>query len=176
MQSGGGKGQRIVRPLDPLQSSFLSCLSPRPCVMVERRMNSLVKWPLILFVLVSIILNIVLIGIHSSRAPKCSAQRVHPLRGKHDERSLRFADLTREEYSQVQQYMLKQKDLDISTNQITKPSENFLFSIDLSLPKKVDVLAYLDGKMSSQLERRRWWSSTAPVATLRSTWWGPFPT
>lgn len=114
--------------------------------MVERRMNSLVKWALILFVLVSIILNIVLIGIHSSRAPKCSAQRVHPLRGKHDERSLVFADLTREEYSQVQQYMLKQKDLDISTNQITKPSENFLFSIDLSLPKKVDVLAYLDDK------------------------------
>lgn len=114
--------------------------------MVERRMNSLVKWALILFVLISIILNIVLIGIHSSRAPKCSAQRVHPLRGKHDERSLVFADLTREEYLQVQQYMLNHKDLDISTNQITKPSENFLFLIDLSLPKKADALAYLDGK------------------------------
>ncbi|XP_035510724.1 retina-specific copper amine oxidase [Morone saxatilis] len=107
-------------------------------------MNSLVKWALILFVLVSIILNIVLIGIHSGRAPKCSAQRVHPLRGQHNERSLVFADLTQEEYAQVQQYMLKQKDLDISTNQITKPSENFLFLIDLSLPKKADVLAYLD--------------------------------
>ncbi|XP_051251562.1 retina-specific copper amine oxidase [Dicentrarchus labrax] len=107
-------------------------------------MNSLVKWALILFVLVSIILNIVLIGIHSGRAPKCSAQRVHPLRGQHDERSLVFADLTQEEYLQVQQYMLKQKDLDISTNQITKPSKNFLFLIDLSLPKKADVLAYLD--------------------------------
>ncbi|XP_041812270.1 primary amine oxidase, liver isozyme-like [Chelmon rostratus] len=114
--------------------------------MVERRMNSLVKWALILFVLVSIILNIILIGIHSSKAPKCSTQRVHPLRGKHDERSLVFADLTREEYLQVQQYMLKQKDLDISTNQLTKPSENFLFLIDLSLPKKADVLAYLDAK------------------------------
>ncbi|XP_076609558.1 primary amine oxidase, liver isozyme-like [Chaetodon auriga] len=114
--------------------------------MVERRMNSLVKWALILFVLVSVILNIILIGIHSSRAPKCTTQRVHPLRGKHDERSLVFADLAREEYLQVQQYMLKQKGLDISTNQITKPSENFLFLIDLSLPKKADVLAYLDGK------------------------------
>lgn len=103
------------------------------------------KWVLVLFVLVSIILNIVLIGIHSSRAPKCSAQRVH-LQGKHDERSLVFADLTREEYLQVQQYMLKQKDWDISTNQLTKPSENFLFLIDLSLPKKADALAYLDGK------------------------------
>ncbi|XP_039976435.1 retina-specific copper amine oxidase [Xiphias gladius] len=114
--------------------------------MVERRMNSVVKWVLILFVLVSIILNIVLIGIHSSRAPKCSAQRVHPLRGKHDDRSLVFADLTREEYLQVQQYMLKQKALDISINQNTKPSENFLFLIDLSLPKKADALAYLDNK------------------------------
>ncbi|XP_070838099.1 primary amine oxidase, liver isozyme-like [Chaetodon trifascialis] len=114
--------------------------------MVERRMNSLVKWALILFVLVSVILNIILIGIHSSRAPKCTTQRVHSLRGKHEERSLVFADLTREEYLRVQQYMIKQKGLDISTNQITKPSENFLFLIDLSLPKKADVLAYLDAK------------------------------
>ncbi|XP_031173368.1 retina-specific copper amine oxidase [Sander lucioperca] len=109
-------------------------------------MNSFVKWALILFVLVSIILNIVLIGIHTSRAPKCSTQRVHPLKRKHDERSLVFADLSRQEYLQVQQFMLKQKDLDISTNQITKPWGNFLFLIDLSLPKKADVLAYLDGK------------------------------
>ncbi|KAM6913271.1 retina-specific copper amine oxidase [Lycodopsis pacificus] len=114
--------------------------------MVERRMNSLVKWALVVFVLASIILNIVLIDIHSSRAPKCSAQRVHPLKRKHDDRSLTFADLTREEYLQVQEYLLRQKDLDISTNQITKPSENFLFLIELSLPKKADVLAYLDGK------------------------------
>ncbi|XP_026180474.1 retina-specific copper amine oxidase [Mastacembelus armatus] len=116
--------------------------------MVERKMNSLAKWALILFVLVSIILNIVLLGIYSSRAPKCSGQRVHPLRGKHDERSLVFADLTKEEYVQVQQFMLSQKDLDISTNQITKPSENFLFLIDLSLPKKTEVLGYLDGKVN----------------------------
>ncbi|CAJ1075338.1 Hypothetical predicted protein [Xyrichtys novacula] len=109
-------------------------------------MNSLVKWALILLVLFSIILNIVLIGIHSSRSPKCSARSVHPLRAKHDERSVVFADLTREEYVQVQQYMLKQKDLDISTKQLTKPWQNFLFLIDLSLPKKADALAYLDGK------------------------------
>ncbi|XP_034749873.1 retina-specific copper amine oxidase [Etheostoma cragini] len=109
-------------------------------------MNSFVKWALILFVLVSIILNIVLIGIHTSRAPKCSTQRVHPLKRNHDERSLVFADLSRQEYLQVQQFMLKQKDLDISTNQNTKPWENFLFLIDLSLPKKADALAYLDGK------------------------------
>nr|XP_043907183.1 primary amine oxidase, liver isozyme-like [Solea senegalensis] len=109
-------------------------------------MNSGVKWLLILFALVSIILNIILIGIYSNRAPKCSAQRLHPLRGKHEERSLMFADLTQEEYAQVQRYMLQQKDLDISTNRITEPRANFLFLIDLSLPKKADALAYLDGK------------------------------
>ena len=109
-------------------------------------MNSLVKWALILFVLFSIILNIVLIGIHHNKAPKCSTQRVHPLRGKHNERSDVFADLTREEYLQVQEYMLKQKDLAISTKQFTKPSENFLFLIDRSLPKKKEALEYLDGK------------------------------
>ncbi|KAG7504764.1 primary amine oxidase, liver isozyme-like [Solea senegalensis] len=109
-------------------------------------MNSAVKWLLILFALVSIILNIILISIYSNTAPKCSAQRVHPLRGKHDERSLVFADLTQEEYAQVQRYMLQQKDLDISTQQVTKPGANFLFLIDLSLPKKADALSYLDGK------------------------------
>ncbi|KAI3360351.1 hypothetical protein L3Q82_014652 [Scortum barcoo] len=144
--TGAPLHNKIGSPVLRAQSAFLSFLSPGPCVMVERRMNSLVKWALILFVLVSIVLNIVLIGIHSSRAPRCPAKRVHQLRGKHDERSLVFADLTREEYLQVQQYMLKQKDLDISVNQITKPSKNFLFLIDLSLPRKADALAYLDGK------------------------------
>ncbi|XP_041826579.1 retina-specific copper amine oxidase [Melanotaenia boesemani] len=113
--------------------------------MVEKKMNSLVKWVLILFFLISLILNIVLIGIYSGRLPKCSTQRAHPLRREHDERSLIFADLTLEEYLEVQQFMLKQG-LDISTNQITKPSENFLFLIELSPPKKADALAFLDRK------------------------------
>ncbi|KAG7220138.1 hypothetical protein INR49_001014 [Caranx melampygus] len=112
--------------------------------MAEKKMNSFLKWAFILLFLVSIILNIVLIGIRSNRAPKCSSQRVQALQGKHSDSSLVFADLSREEYLQVQQFMLKQKDLDISTNQMTKPSEDFLFLIDLSLPKKADVLAYLD--------------------------------
>ncbi|XP_074551950.1 primary amine oxidase, liver isozyme-like [Halichoeres trimaculatus] len=108
-------------------------------------MNPLVKWALILSFIFSIILNIILIGITSSRKPKCSTKSVHPPRGEHDERSVVFADLTQDEYTRVQQYMLQQKDLDISTDQFTKPSENFLFLIDLSLPKKADALAYLDG-------------------------------
>lgn len=114
--------------------------------MVEKRMNSLAKWGLILFVLVSIILNIVFIGIHSSKGPKCTKQRVHKLRVSHDDYSLVFADLSREEYEQVQGYMRALPGADISTRQLTKPEQNFLFLIDLSLPNKTDVLAYLDGK------------------------------
>ncbi|XP_071403066.1 retina-specific copper amine oxidase [Centroberyx affinis] len=116
--------------------------------MVAQRMNSLLKWALILFVLVSVILNIVLISIRSGRPPKCSGHRLHPLQGKHDERSRVFADLTRDEYLQVRDFMLKQKDLDISAHQLTGPSQNFLFLIDLSLPKKADALGYLEGRIS----------------------------
>lgn len=113
--------------------------------MVEKRMNPLAKWALILFVLASVILNIVLISLQSSKAPKCTKQRLHPLRASHDERSLVFADLSREEYAQVQGYMRALPGEDISTKQLTRPWQNFLFLIDLSLPKKSDVLAYLDG-------------------------------
>ncbi|KAM3597772.1 uncharacterized protein V6R79_008993 [Siganus canaliculatus] len=114
--------------------------------MVEQKMNSLLKWGLILLVLVSFILNIVLIAINSKGASKCPGKSAHPPRGKHDERSVVFADLTLEEYSQVQQYMLRQKELEVSTRFDTPPSENFLFLIDLSLPNKADVLAYLEGR------------------------------
>ncbi|XP_028268633.1 retina-specific copper amine oxidase [Parambassis ranga] len=151
-QRGGGKEEAYKGRASTSQSymsdpsSLNRASSPCPCVLVERRMNSLVKWVFILFVLVSFILNIVLICVNSNRATKCSSHRVHPLRGDHDERSLVFADLTHEEYVQVQQYMLNEKDLDISTNQVTKPSQNFLFLINLSLPKKAEALAYLDAK------------------------------
>ncbi|KAM8824322.1 retina-specific copper amine oxidase [Synchiropus picturatus] len=107
-------------------------------------MNSLVKWALILLALFSAVLNIVLICIHSHRAPKCSTQRIHHLQAKHDNRSQVFADLTQEEYLQVQRFMVGQKDLQISVSQITEPSQNFLFLIDLSLPRKAEVLRYLD--------------------------------
>ncbi|XP_077475182.1 primary amine oxidase, liver isozyme-like isoform X3 [Stigmatopora argus] len=108
-------------------------------------MNSLVNCAIFIFILVSLLLNIIFISIYCSRAPKCSSQPAHPLKGKHDVRSCVFADLTLDEYLQVQQYMLNREELNISTRQLTKPSENFLFLIDLSLPRKREVLSYLDG-------------------------------
>ncbi|XP_023813655.1 primary amine oxidase, liver isozyme [Oryzias latipes] len=121
--------------------------------MVERRMSPVWKWVLVLFALASVILNIGLIVVHSGRTPRCAAQRGRALLAEHDARSGVFADLSPEEYLQVQKYMLRQKDLDISTKQTTKPSENFLFLIDLLLPPKAEVLAFLDGN-GPQPERR----------------------
>ncbi|KAK7879692.1 hypothetical protein WMY93_033593 [Mugilogobius chulae] len=49
-------------------------------------------------------------------------------------------NLTRDEHQQVQEYLLRQKDLNISTRQSTRPDQNYLFLIDLHLPKKSQVL------------------------------------
>ncbi|XP_020784753.2 primary amine oxidase, liver isozyme-like [Boleophthalmus pectinirostris] len=109
-------------------------------------MHALVKWAAGLLVLFSVLLNLALIVGYSRRTPTCAARSKHALRGKHDERSRVFADLSRDEYAQVQQYMLRQKDLDISTRQSTRPDENFLFLIDLRVPPKSQVLAHLDAR------------------------------
>lgn len=108
------------------------------------RMNALVKWGLVLIVLFSLLLNVVLIVVHSRKTPQCMTKKMHALQGKHDERSGVFADLSWDEYVQVQNYMLRQKDLDISTRQVTRPDQNFLFFIDLRVPCKLEVLRYLD--------------------------------
>lgn len=152
MKSRGGRGfygycWRRAYPATPNSASLLCPLRPSACVMAEKKMNSFLKWAFILLFLGSIILNMVLIGIRSNSAPRCSSRRVQASKqGQHDHSSLVFADLSRDEYQQVQDYMVRQKDLDISTNQMTTPSENFLFLIDLSLPRKADALGYLDGK------------------------------
>ncbi|XP_067272567.1 retina-specific copper amine oxidase [Pseudorasbora parva] len=108
-------------------------------------MNSLLKYLLILLGLISVIINIVLICLNSNRLPKCMSQRQETLKFPHSDKSLVFADLTAEEYKSVRDYMWNQPDLKISKSFAAKPSENFLFLIDLSLPRKADVLRYLDG-------------------------------
>nr|XP_046162997.1 primary amine oxidase, liver isozyme-like [Oncorhynchus gorbuscha] len=107
-------------------------------------MTSLIKWILILFGLISVIANIVIVCLYSGRLPKCSSKPHHVFKGKHNERSGMFADLSAEEYLQVRDYMSNQKDLNISVNAFTKPSGNFIFLIDVLLPMKADALGYLD--------------------------------
>ncbi|KAJ0001058.1 hypothetical protein NQD34_006078 [Periophthalmus magnuspinnatus] len=108
-------------------------------------MHALVKWGVGLLVLFSVLLNLALIVSYSRRTPTCAARSKLTLQWKHDETSRVFADLSRDEYAQVQEYMLRQKDLNISTRQNTRPDENFLFLIDLLVPPKSLVEKYLDG-------------------------------
>ncbi|XP_026871528.2 primary amine oxidase, liver isozyme-like [Electrophorus electricus] len=114
--------------------------------MVAQVTNSLVKFLLILIGLVSVILNIVLMCLNSNRLPKCQLQPQESIVVNHSERSLIFADLTPQEYQLVRNYMWGQADLKISHAATARTSENFIFLIDLLLPKKADALLYLDVK------------------------------
>lgn len=114
--------------------------------MVSQVTNSLVKCLLIVLGLVSVIVNIVLICLNSNRLPKCQTQSQGMVAANHTDHSLIFADLTPKEYQLVRDYMWSQKDLRISRSAIAKASENFLFLIDLALPKKAEALRYLDSQ------------------------------
>ncbi|KAL7860904.1 hypothetical protein AOLI_G00172530 [Acnodon oligacanthus] len=112
--------------------------------MVAQVTSSLVKCLLIILGLISVIVNIVLICLNSSRLPKCHFQVQDSIAANHTDHSMVFADLTPLEYLAVRDYMWNQKDLKISHSATAKPSENMLFLIDLLLPKKQDALNYLD--------------------------------
>ncbi|XP_076852139.1 primary amine oxidase, liver isozyme-like [Brachyhypopomus gauderio] len=114
--------------------------------MVAQMPNSLIKCLLILIGLVSVILNIVLIWLNSNRLPKCQLQPQESIVVNHTDDSLIFADLTPLEYKSVRDYMWGQADLKISHSATARPSENFIFLIDLLLPKKAEALSYLDAK------------------------------
>ena len=114
--------------------------------MVANRTYSCLKWTAAIVGIVSVTMNIVYLCTTSDKAPRCAVKPRFPPKGKHDARSQVFADLTREEYTQVRDYMLGQKSLDLTNNALAKPSQNFLFLIELLLPKKKDALGYLDGK------------------------------
>ncbi|XP_060758436.1 primary amine oxidase, liver isozyme-like [Neoarius graeffei] len=114
--------------------------------MVSQVTSSLIKCLLILLGLGSVILNIVLICLNSNRLPKCQTQSQGTVVANHTDHSLIFADLTPEEYQMVRDHMWNQKDLRISRSAFAKPSENFIFLIDLVLPKKAEALRYLDSQ------------------------------
>ncbi|KAF4093116.1 hypothetical protein AMELA_G00029260 [Ameiurus melas] len=114
--------------------------------MVSQVTNSLLKCLLILVCLVSVILNIVLLCLNSNRLPKCHTHSQGTVAADHTDHSLIFADLTPKEYRMVRDYMWTQKDLRISRSATAKVSENYIFLIDLVLPKKADALRYLDNR------------------------------
>ncbi|XP_066499109.1 retina-specific copper amine oxidase [Hoplias malabaricus] len=112
--------------------------------MVAQVTTSLVRCLLIILALISIILNIVLICLNSNRLPKCQLQVQESIQANHTDQSLIFADLTPEEYLMVRDYMWQQKNLRISHSATARSYENFIFLIDLQVPKKQEALNYLD--------------------------------
>ncbi|XP_076121945.1 retina-specific copper amine oxidase [Alosa pseudoharengus] len=111
------------------------------------QVTSLAKCLLILLALISVILNIVFICLNSSRVPKCqNTQQIWKY--NHSNHSKIFADLSKDEYQQVRDYMWAQKSLAISRSATAEPKENFIFVIDVVLPKKADALRYLDERAS----------------------------
>ncbi|MEE6523952.1 hypothetical protein FKM82_023101, partial [Ascaphus truei] len=79
-----------------------------------------------------------------SKTKTCGAGKPTSPLPKHDDRSLVFADLTSEELTRAVEHLKKTlnvKWVDIST---AEPGSNCIYSVELQLPKKRDVLSYLD--------------------------------
>ncbi|XP_041647372.1 membrane primary amine oxidase-like isoform X2 [Cheilinus undulatus] len=62
----------------------------------------------------------------------------------HNERSVVFADLSKEEILQVRDYMSKISGMNILFDPSSRLSDDYLYMIELSLPRKQEVLLYLD--------------------------------
>lgn len=100
---------------------------------------------LVIALVASLIGNCVLIWLNTQRTPKCNAQKVNsPGPVVHNERSTIFADLTVEEILQVRSYMSKIPGMNISFEPASLLTDDYLYLIDVSLPKKQDVLHHLD--------------------------------
>ncbi|KAM6967308.1 primary amine oxidase, liver isozyme-like [Tautogolabrus adspersus] len=99
--------------------------------------------PVVVALLIS---NSVLIWLNTQRTPQCPAHQVNSEQpANHRENSAVFADLSAEEILQVRDYMSKIPGMKISFEPSSPPSADFLYMIELSLPKKEEVLHYLDG-------------------------------
>ncbi|KAM9843150.1 primary amine oxidase, liver isozyme-like [Aulostomus maculatus] len=113
--------------------------------MAAKALCSLLKILLVLTAVASLIGNCVLIWINTQRTPQCPAQHVNPARpAGHNPRSSVFADLSVEEFREVQRYMSSIPGMNISSSPFFPPSADYLYLIELSLPRKHDVLDYLD--------------------------------
>ncbi|XP_041673476.1 primary amine oxidase, liver isozyme-like [Cheilinus undulatus] len=113
--------------------------------MVCKTLFTVLKYLLVPAAVALLISTCVLIWLNTQRTPQCPAQQVnsdHP--ATHNERSAVFADLSAEEILQVRDYMTKIPGENITFDPFSHPSSDYLYMIELSLPKKQDVLSYLD--------------------------------
>ncbi|KAM3863779.1 amine oxidase [copper-containing] 3-like [Diretmus argenteus] len=113
--------------------------------MVSKGICKVLTCLLVLAGLASLIGNCVLIWLNTQRTAKCPVQPVNPIPpAAHNERSDVFADLSAAEIFQVRDYVSKIPGMNIVTDPLTPLSSDYLYLIELSLPKKADVLRYLD--------------------------------
>ncbi|XP_059812488.1 membrane primary amine oxidase-like [Hypanus sabinus] len=110
-------------------------------------MNLKVLFAVLAVALVAIIaLNwILLVGI--SKTKGCEKHSSHADFGNMMEQRRQkniFADLLREELMQVVEYLKKHLGVILVNRTQALPSDNFIFSIELQLPRKEDVLMFLD--------------------------------
>ncbi|XP_068192534.1 amine oxidase [copper-containing] 3-like [Antennarius striatus] len=113
--------------------------------MVSKTFSIALKCLLGLLVVASLIANFVLMWLNTQHTPECPLQKVKSVQPVvHNERSTVFADLSVEELQQVSDYMSKIQGMNITHKLGSPPSADYLYLIDLSLPKKQDILQYLD--------------------------------
>lgn len=100
---------------------------------------------LVLALVASLIGNCVPVWLNTQHTPECPVQQVNPAEPVvHNERSSVFADLSVEEFRLVRDYMSKIPGMNFSFELASPPSADYLYLVELSLPKKQDVLHHLD--------------------------------
>ncbi|XP_043910610.1 membrane primary amine oxidase-like [Protopterus annectens] len=108
-------------------------------------MNPKILSVLLLLALVTIVVLICILmsGKTSKNAPWTaeSPSTVYP---KHDEKSKIFSDLSSSELQTVENYLKRQIGMNLVNVFFANPSDNYIYLIELELPKKREALEYLD--------------------------------
>ncbi|XP_053555492.1 membrane primary amine oxidase [Bombina bombina] len=92
-------------------------------------------------VIVALVCVLLLLG---SKTKTCNFESLNPPLMKHDDQSLVFADLTPHEITEVVDYLNRNLKVNLVSISKANPDSNSIYSVELQLPKKQDVLLYLD--------------------------------
>ncbi|XP_039596683.1 retina-specific copper amine oxidase isoform X3 [Polypterus senegalus] len=133
-------------------------------------MDKVVKLGISILLIASLIANLVLIcvklrePVEVKQLVQCPKTQWPPYR--HDNSSLLFADLTGQEHSTVKDYLQKQNDLDLNV---------VIFLIELHLPKKLEVLRYLNGSSTRPFREARVYLFSEAQQKIMELVVGPLP-
>ncbi|XP_051774870.1 retina-specific copper amine oxidase isoform X2 [Erpetoichthys calabaricus] len=112
-------------------------------------MNGTAKFLLGLLFFTSLMTNIILICMFARKAApgrnSCSPAKGESRSGGHSGRDSVFADLTAAEHDAVKRYVMTLGNLNVTDDPWADPTKNFLFLIDLHLPRKEETHRYLEG-------------------------------